>query len=150
MTHTKHNAGEEGSGTDIAHVFSAGPFDVEGQDTAHVVLGMIVAQSLYELQVAADSLRIRYSQLYPDESLIGEDIISGFQVFPNPSDGNINVQIDAVRESVLIIRDVSGRIVFRKTVSPGEHSLEPALSSGHYQLELNTGEKLLYRKLIVE
>ena len=79
---------------------------------------------------------------------------SGFEIYPNPSDGNFYVQIENnfSNENEIIILDISGRIVFNKNFTENLFHIETAeLPKGIYFVQLITDEHvLLTRKITVQ
>jgi len=78
-----------------------------------------------------------------------------FRVFPNPSNGNfnINVTFDEPQQAVVNIIDTTGKNVFQQSLSPGLHLNETLnlsqLSNGMYFLEIQTNEGSAFKKIML-
>jgi hypothetical protein len=151
MSNTNHAAGQVGYGTDVAQMFGAGPMDLAAQDTVKMAFGMLVAQSFYELQVAADSLRAYYDNMYPDESGITISDNYGFTFYPNPANNEVFLNFsDAVSgECEIRIYDVNSRLVYEKTVPTTKRSINLNLQTGVYQLTVKVDSTLYQNKLLI-
>jgi len=80
---------------------------------------------------------------------------SNFSVFPNPSNGNFNVNVtfDEPQQALINIIDTTGKNVFQRSPSPTLHLNETLnlsqLSSGMYFLEVQTNEGSTFKKIII-
>lgn len=79
-----------------------------------------------------------------------------FSVYPNPSNGQFNISFTLDRSSELTVRilDLSGRTVLEKNVSGNTGSNEmtigkAGLSAGIYMLQVQSGNSISNRKLVV-
>jgi hypothetical protein len=71
--------------------------------------------------------------------------LMSFSMLPNPAHDHVVIQLDHVTEgAVLLIHDMSGRVVFEKRVASGELSIHVSvadLSSGLYSVRLHSGNR---------
>lgn len=74
-------------------------------------------------------------------------------VFPNPSNGDFRLQMDALDETAQVrIFNAMGQMVFSEAVAAGTTAVDltTGLKSGHYILSVENGETLQRMKLIVQ
>jgi hypothetical protein len=84
--------------------------------------------------------------------------ISAYSIYPNPSNGNVNIMIDSKDKAAntqVIVSDLSGRVVFRNTVNlnAGVNALSVNTSSftpGAYMVSLSHGSWKVTEKLVVQ
>ena len=85
-----------------------------------------------------------------------KEFSKNIKVFPNPSNGLVNVELSKVNggEVSINVTDALGRSVFAKEVAvKGAYSTQLDLSNlkaGVYMLQVKTGENLSTRKLVIE
>ncbi len=151
MSNTNHFTGQTGYGTDVAQMFGVGPMNIDAQDTVQIAIGMLVAQSFYELQVAADSLRNYYLSMYPNESGVEIDDIREFSVFPNPANGELFLTFSNADYADFEIRifDVNSRLVYQNILSTSNKSIDLDLPEGIYYLSAIVEQRVYQRKLII-
>jgi hypothetical protein len=83
-----------------------------------------------------------------------KSLLSLLEVFPNPSNGNVNIKYDTANDFYLTLYNVIGEIIFKKKYSvnslistiPLDFS---GLSNGIYQLEIDDGKELSRTSLII-
>lgn len=86
----------------------------------------------------------------PIKAIKREISIAGLQVYPNPSNGSINIQIGRQAKCTIMLLDQDGQLVKRMTTNSGVLRME-GLKNGFYFLKLRTDEgEILTRKIIVE
>ncbi len=88
-----------------------------------------------------------------------EELVSAFNIFPNPTKGQVQVQFDAEQlqnqDISLRLTDVLGRVVFQRELGQFQgqynetHDLS-AFGSGIYTMQLMIGNKMMYRRIVVE
>ena len=72
-----------------------------------------------------------------------------FTVFPNPADLQFTIRSD--KDSKLIIRDIRGRILFKTTLSQGDHQIDvSSWVTGIYILEMTSGRSTYKSKLVIK
>ncbi len=77
-----------------------------------------------------------------------------FQVYPNPSNGNLTLKANELkgRNATISVLDMSGRVVFSQALQTNgsvETELNLNLSSGVYLLSISTEKDNLKRKLVI-
>lgn len=90
----------------------------------------------------------------------GEEIekLVSLQIFPNPNNGSFHISLQGEPFSAsfdMVVRDQLGRSVYLEHLPKFTGSFErdvtlDALSSGIYFLGFGSGDKVIYRKLIIE
>jgi hypothetical protein len=81
---------------------------------------------------------------------VGEFDASEFEIFPNPSSGIFKVVIGDLENTVLEIKDMSGKIVYSSQLYDEETEINLAgLSSGVYVAFVKTKDKTQMQKLII-
>lgn len=73
---------------------------------------------------------------------------SNIQVYPNPSQGKLNVGLSA--PASLEVYDLKGTLLFSKELEAGINTLQLALPSGMYALRIVEGEEQYAQKLIIK
>ena len=77
-----------------------------------------------------------------------------FSMFPNPANDLLVIQLDNLaQDALLLINDVSGRVVFEKHIEFGELRLNfsvEELSSGLYSVQLHAGNRVGVLPLIIQ
>jgi len=73
------------------------------------------------------------------------------QLFPNPTlSGKFSLQLPAAIAATISVADLSGRVVYRATVSAsGSRTLETGLAAGSYLVRIATAEAVATRQLVV-
>jgi hypothetical protein len=80
------------------------------------------------------------------------DLDISFMIFPNPSDGHINVSLSNFMGTIIIVTDIAGRIIYQKSISAEIMNLDIShLNQGTYFLTLMTadGQVLISKKIEV-
>jgi hypothetical protein len=74
---------------------------------------------------------------------------NSISIFPNPSQGNINVITDT--KAIMEMFDAAGRLVYTQSILPGNTQVSTGISSpGVYQLRISDGNELMRYKLIIQ
>ena len=84
---------------------------------------------------------------------VGDNEIITTQIFPNPSNGEFRLQMEAVSETTnLRIFNTMGQAVFSEVIAAGTNNIDltTGLKAGHYILTLEKGQELQRMKLIVQ
>jgi hypothetical protein len=111
--------------------------------------------SYYRLKQTDFDGTFTYSKIVSVNYSISDD---GFTVFPNPTDGEINININDLegKEVLVIIRDITGKECFSKVVLSQENQQliaidsEHKLASGAYIITASSNNKLYSKKIIVK
>lgn len=82
--------------------------------------------------------------------LVNNENSDHFRVFPNPSSGPIQIQLESIKKSCLVsISDFSGRIVYTNNFSnTSQISLDVNISPGVYFLKVDDGQNRDVKKII--
>jgi hypothetical protein len=74
-----------------------------------------------------------------------------FNVYPNPSNGHFNIQLDKPYENISIL-DLSGKVVYNKSINRTDMALtvDSNLTRGIYLIRLSSGKKVSYNKLLIQ
>lgn len=128
-------------------------------DEANTVGLSVVKYKIYNVNAVADSMMftINYNGVNPATGLsVSEKDVNSMDIFPNPSNGDATLRISSSKsfDSKLIVFNSIGEAVITKAVSVTEGKNKIALntdnlSAGVYFVSLQTGEKTLTRKLII-
>lgn len=118
----------------------------QGADQAFVVRQEVAKGIPYRLMVAP--------MAEVEEPTAAAELAGSWQVFPNPSNGNLQVQLDSDLYSPgasIRISDLSGRLVWEEQLSGPNHQLmlSGQLSTGTYLLSVNSENQSLLSQLIV-
>ncbi len=70
-------------------------------------------------------------------------------IYPNPSNGNFNIQIENASQAQISILDMTGKVVKTVNYTGGEISIE-GLSKGLYNLRIQTPEKQFTERLVIQ
>lgn len=84
---------------------------------------------------------------------IEEENATAFTVFPNPSNGNFRIQMEASNKPANIrIFNTMGQMVYSAGIASGTTSIEmdTDLNAGHYILSIETGTELNRMKLVIQ
>jgi hypothetical protein len=147
-------AGVSANGNDVANLVSFGPFNIAANDSITLSFALMVSNSLYNIEQTAANAQILYDSLYRniDENKIEAEYL---KVFPNPSNGHLNVSFYSNSKFVTTLRifDIQGKEVYALNelkINEGENifSINSKLPKGVYLLKLNSLNEI-YSKLIV-
>lgn len=96
-------------------------------------------------------------KLAPEVLEIADEISdTGFSIFPNPSQGNFNLQISNfnAQSAEIIISDLLGKVVLKKNLEPTANKFTEQINlpvgKGMYLLQIKTGNQSITRKILVE
>ena len=142
--------------TDISVLVSSGPFAVNAGDSIHVAFALLAADSLVQLQVAADLAQVMF-----DSAVTGithhPGITPQFACYPNPFSDNCTVLLTLTqRDNVeLNVYNILGEKIISLNngyLSAGSHSFiisASRLGKGIYFCELKTAAGRTVKKLVV-
>ena len=142
--------------TDISMMVSSGPFSILMGDSVHIAFALLAADSLIQLQAAADSAQDQFDSLGAG---INEHpaLTENFIFFPNPAGDFCTVQIalSAYSSVELSLYSVLGEKVAEifngyQVTGTRQYNFDTSgFSSGIYLCELKTGESRIVKKLVV-
>ena len=140
------------SGQDVAHVVSSGNFTLNAGDSVIVAFAIIAGTGLTDIQTSADAAQ----DIYDNPIGVNElEETSIFSVYPNPTDGKINLKINLVENlkiKNITIYNVHGAelsLDFQIKSSANFQIDLSALPNGVYFIELQTADKIYKKKLVV-
>lgn len=142
--------------TDISMMISNGPFSIVIGDSVHIAFALLVADSLQQLQTAADSAQQQFNSIgsgIPEAHVLKDNFIC----FPNPATDFCTVQVvlSSYSSMELSLYSVMGEKVaslfngYQVAGSRQYNFNASQLSNGIYFCELKAGEKRMIKKLIV-
>ncbi|MCD4711587.1 MAG: T9SS type A sorting domain-containing protein, partial [Bacteroidales bacterium] len=81
-----------------------------------------------------------------------EEINSLFKIYPNPGKDNIQIELtDQIQNAFRIrIMDLNGKLVYEKECHNNPYELSLELPGGMYLLTIETGERRMTQKIILE
>jgi len=95
----------------------------------------------------------RFETEFINDALSVSDFdFNGFSMYPNPASDILNIKLNNITNADLSIYDIQGKLVLKQSVSE-EQNLElnvSELQSGLYFVKLNTNNKELVKKLVIE
>jgi hypothetical protein len=111
--------------------------------------------SYYRLKQTDFNGTFKYSKIVAVNYNFGE---SGISVFPNPTDGPINISFKGLenQEILVVIRDITGKECFSKVILTEENNQiiaidpEEKLAKGNYIIIASSSNKLYSQKIIVK
>ena len=126
--------------------------DAEGM--ANVRVDMLTLRSADNTVLASTHGRGFYTTefLLDPGIAVNEKHLNDVNLFPNPSSGIINVDLKTNERSEVKVLDISGRVIIsRKYSDSGLKTIDLAsLSKGTYVVSINSGEKMINRKIVMQ
>lgn len=96
---------------------------------------------------------VRGSFLYKNVSKVlstnDETLGSGILIYPNPSAGNLNIDLGELSRAQFEIYNLIGQRIYTKTLNTGLNNLQVSLSNGVYLVVITNENKSYSRKLVV-
>jgi serine protease len=150
MTHSKLDVSHGTTGTDVSQIVTAGPVNIPALDTVNIVFGLMVSQSLYELQIAVDSAREYYQQIFPTESNVNILVNQGIEIYPNPIENIMKITIPANTDVDYIeIVDAYGKVMRTERIENKYVEVYLDLPVGYYTARFISPTGVISKKLIV-
>ena len=81
---------------------------------------------------------------------VEEDIISGLNIYPNPSNGIVNIDLDQNGEFSVEVTDILGKSISRETIQSNTILNLNNLEKGVYFVTVSNNEIMKTTKVIVE
>jgi hypothetical protein len=137
-------------GYDFVWVNENGDFIGDTEDLSDIPGGV------YTVEVTDDNGCVAsYPGIEVDEVVgVLEPELMSFSMLPNPAHEHVVIQLDNVTQgAILLIHDMSGRVVFEKRIASGELSIHVSvadLSSGLYSVQLHSGNRGGVLPLIIQ
>ena len=102
----------------------------------------------YTLNIVSSTYNVLASSFEAAEAL-STDELHDFMVFPNPVQNDLNIFFAGMREVILTIYDVSGRVVRAEPLFSQDETLDVSgLAKGIYTLILDDGNKQISTRFI--
>ena len=132
------------AGADVSQVIGANLGAVAAGDSATLVLAVLAAATLPELQAAADAAQAAYAQVLPTRRATAA--AAGWQVYPNPTTGFLRLEIpSSFKATEVRVTDALGRRARQAPVSQPAFELPlTGLPPGAYTVQVvnNNGQTL--------
>ncbi len=82
---------------------------------------------------------------------IEESTAVNFQVYPNPSNGTIQISLPSNASAEIVLSDMNGKVIYTKILLDGMNTLTvPNLEKGTYMMVLKTNDTVQQQKIIIE
>jgi hypothetical protein len=82
---------------------------------------------------------------------IEESTAVNFQVYPNPSNGTIQISLPSNASAEIVLSDINGKIIYTKALVDGMNTLSlPNLNKGTYFMSVKTNDTIQQQKIIIE
>ncbi len=82
---------------------------------------------------------------------IEESTPVNFQVYPNPSNGTIQISLPSNASAEIVLSDMNGKVIYTKILLDGMNTLTvPNLEKGTYMMVLKTNDTVQQQKIIIE
>ncbi len=157
ITSNRDSAGISANGNDISNLISYGPFNIAGNDSITLSFALLVSNGLYSIEQAAVNAQNLWDSLniyVPKIKYVQENKLN---IFPNPSNGIINIKFSSTSNSDAVIRifDINGKVVYTLPnikLNKGENnfSIDNKLTNGIYLLNIRTLNKLFSKVFVVK
>jgi serine protease len=154
ISNTNSEAGQDEDGNDVVGTISAGPLNIETNDTVTVAFALHTSTNLYNLKISAQKADYLYNEILHPSNI--ENINNNqFLMYPNPAKDRIelNLPIDFATDKVEIsITDLSGKKVLYKLIDNSENKLELNFNfnSGIYIVKVKSASAQYIDKLIIQ
>ena len=116
--------------------------DVDGDDLLDIVIGGTTTSS-----------PVRGSFLFKNVSAVLNvtevDFNEVLSIYPNPSNGQFNIEIGAVSNAELKIYNLLGQEVYAQVLQLGQNNLELTLNSGVYLATIKSSTQQITKKLVI-
>ena len=144
-----HFVGIKDDGTDILDLLSAGPFNLDINDTLKLSFAIMADTSLYGIHNTAINAQNLYDSLYIGDLSIKElGKTNNIYFYPNPSNTIINIVNKDIKW--VEIYDISGRLQIYFTTYDKENIVDiKSLKKGMYIIKFNTKKGSISQRLIV-
>jgi len=146
----REKAGTQSGGNDVLQIISAGPYSIRSSDSLVFQFAVLAADSLADLQAAADTAFWLINNRLPDG--INEQIQAdnSVKVYPNPGSDKVNIDFNEELTGSLKLFSVNGNILMSKEFDH-QNMLQidiEKLEVGSYYLKVETANKSVVKKLV--
>lgn len=74
-----------------------------------------------------------------------------FQVYPNPSNGTIQISLPSNASAEIVLSDMNGKVIYTKILLDGMNTITvPNIEKGTYMMVLKTNDTVQQQKIIIE
>lgn len=82
---------------------------------------------------------------------IEESTAVNFQVYPNPSNGTIQISLPSNASAEIVLSDMNGKVIYTKILLDGMNTITvPNIEKGTYMMVLKTNDTVQQQKIIIE
>lgn len=82
--------------------------------------------------------------------IAGNHLNNTFELYPNPNNGQLNIQFDQGKTYQVIISNLMGQVVYKNKLKGGKHMIDISRQAkGFYMLKVSDGEKTGVKSFIV-
>lgn len=114
-------------------------------------------EGVFEVKLTSTSAGVSATKtvtMYVGNVGIDETQSENFSLYPNPASGELNIELSALNQNefVLMIYDLTGKLVHQEKISQGANSLKvntEGYANGIYQIQLVGGEKHYSQKVSI-
>ncbi len=139
---TARNSAGGITGKDVAHVVSTGAMSLNPLQIEQIAFAIIAGDSLSDIQASADAAQVRYDN---DGLSIEENSDDRFNIYPNPTTGEINV-VSNDKIELITLRNILGEIIYEFNSPKIDISNYP---NGIYFVEVITKKLKSAQKIIL-
>ncbi len=164
MSTNRTAAGTSGSGEDVMHTVSTGPFTITAGDSIVVGFALLAGDSLPDMKTSAQNAQLKWDTL----TAVGSGTVSAVQVlsgktfssvniYPNPASGQATIVFTLNDKATvdLSLLNIIGQEVKHSvfgTLSAGKHQFNLDMNNlpeGIYYYRLTSGENISINKLVI-
>ncbi len=151
LTTSRNDAGGNGTGNDVIHIVSSGPFSILPDSSMIIAFALIAGEDLADLQASADAAQEKYDGDVANgiSDLFQED---NFIIYPNPAGDALNVVIKSVVRSrwSVVLLNAMGQLVLTSNIQFPTSGIDiSSLPAGIYFVQVTTKEKIFVKKISV-
>ncbi|MEM1327066.1 MAG: endo-1,4-beta-xylanase [Bacteroidota bacterium] len=128
------------SGAATARVFK-GLYEVSYQCDGTIIRDTINVSEAFNYTLACDNITTNTATTIIDKTI---------NVYPNPSNGLIQIEQDEPQRMRIRLLDMTGKLILAKEVEQTNNTLEIDAAKGIYFLELKTADRVSVQKIIIE
>ena len=71
------------------------------------------------------------------------------RIYPNPSNGDINIDFNTTGEKEILLYNINGGLIYSRFTSDDYLNIKEEISSGLYLIKINTEQDSFYDKIII-
>jgi serine protease len=148
----RDDAGGTGTGNDVIHVVSSGPFSLLPDSSVIIAFALIAGESLSDIQASADAAQFKYDVDVPNgiPDLLSENDIL---LYPNPATEVLNIVLpDECRMQISECRIINsvGELIYQSAIINHQSAIDiSSVDAGIYFCHIQTNTASFNRKIIV-